>query len=226
MTLAYAFQEEFSSRKKHVKRYLALVLASERRTKLLSMPISDMSNNVLRAGTFLVLYNLVEASVRNAIEAIHDELNQQRVRFETLRPSLRREIVKGFMKNGSADRDMNMRDVPCEFVTAALNVQDHFSGNVDARLVREIAEIYGFSYDTQRTKTRNGAQLLTVKNIRNDLAHGVKSYDQVGRDYTARTLLDISLRTTIYTEEILSNVAAFLNEKTYLEVPPPAQAAA
>jgi len=110
-------------------------------------------------------------------------------------------------------------------VAISLDVEDHFSGNVDARRVREIGALYGFSTDTDKSRTRAGADLLTIKNVRNDLAHGQKTYDEVGRDYTFKELLEISCRSSAYVKAILDNIAVYLDGDGFLE-PDPTVAAA
>jgi hypothetical protein len=142
-------------------------------------------------------------------------MSAERVPFGELSPRLRREIVKGFMRNGNPDVHDKMSDVPVEFVTASLDVDYHFSGNVDAKKIREIGNTYGFSIETDTTITHNGKDLLVVKTHRNDLAHGDKTYDEVGRDFTARDLIGIGFRTMAYVEAILRNVSDYLNQKTY-----------
>lgn len=38
-----------------------------------------------------------------------------------------------------------------------------FSGNVDAQKIRDVASIYGFSSQTDRSKTHNGGNLVNIK---------------------------------------------------------------
>ena len=216
------FQAEFMVRRNHLKRYLALVCRTERqflssRAFVTHSFHAEMTLNVLRAGAFLVLYNLVEASARNAIEAIHDELNTKRVPFGILRASIRRHVIKGFKKHGNPDKEMNMADVPCELVSASLNVDDHFSGNVDAKLLKMIGAIYGFSTATDSLLTRDGYDLLIIKETRNDLAHGLKTYDDVGRQYLAKDLLGMSMRSTAFVSDILNSIARYLDDSRFLE---------
>jgi hypothetical protein len=63
-----------------------------------------------------------------------------------------------------------------------------FSGNIDAREIRETAKSYGFSDKTDGMKTQNGNDLLKIKTNRNDLAHGDKSFSDVGKDASAEEL--------------------------------------
>lgn len=218
--MTHSFQTEFMDRRNHVKRYLAVVSKTERELQKASWKLSEDRLNVLRAGSFLILYNLIEAAARSSIEAIHDKMKLSQVPFQSLRRSIRREVIKGFKKRGNPDIHRDMIDVPVELVAAALDVDDQFSGNVDARKFREIADIYGFSTASDTRVTHDGAELLTIKNIRNDLAHGLKSYEEVGRDYPIKLLLDIGVRAGAYTAAILNNVARYLDAEEFREAAP------
>lgn len=220
--MTYFFQNDFQRRRSQVKRYFAVVSSAERRLRLSgAKQIETDRLHVLRAGTFLILYNLVEASSRAALQEIHDTMAAQRVPFAELNIGIRREVIKGFKRNGDPDTHVIMADLPVDFVSASLDVEYHFSGNVDAKLIRGLAMVYGFSSTTDNSITRGGNDLLTVKNLRNDLAHGDKTYDEVGRSHTTRDLLEIGVRTIAYVSSILDNVAKYLDEQGYRSDPDP-----
>jgi predicted phage tail protein len=92
-----------------------------------------------------------------------------------------------------------------------------FSGNVDAQKIKEIAQHYGFSTDTEARRTKNGADLLTVKYNRNQLAHGWESFGNIGREKNAPELLEIQKRVVRYLKEILQNIEKYLNNQEYLD---------
>lgn len=50
--------------------------------------------NTLKAQVFLLLYNLIEATMRESISYIHDILTEREISFNQLREELRREILK------------------------------------------------------------------------------------------------------------------------------------
>jgi len=169
----------------------------------------------LRGGTFLLLYNLVEASMRGAVEAIHDEITITSTPFDKLSDSLRREVVRLF-KNTADPQMYATKDVPAEFVSLALSYSVKMSGSVDAKSIRSFGKIYGFSCQTDHAKTSGGADLLSIKSNRNDLAHGLKTFEEVGRNYTARDLIDITRRSTQFMSEILANIDTFLEKAAYV----------
>ena len=91
-----------------------------------------------------------------------------------------------------------------------------FSGNVDSRKIKDIADLYGFSYETDPLKTQNGNDLLRIKNNRNDLAHGFKSFEEVGRSTNTEELLEIKDRVINYLQGIVENIEEYILKQEYL----------
>jgi len=58
---------------------------------------------------------------------------------------------------------------------------------------------------------------VTIKGNRNDLAHGLKTFEEVGRDFTAANLLTLSRRSMRYMGEILTHIADYIDNDGYLE---------
>ncbi|MEP7240469.1 MAG: MAE_28990/MAE_18760 family HEPN-like nuclease [Devosia sp.] len=206
--------DDFAQRRRQVRQYLSIVLSIERSTPLgKSSRFKEARLMTVRAGTFLLLYNLIEATLRGAIGEIRDEISA--IPFGTLSADLRKEIVRLFRSPGVVDPHL-MQDVSAEFVPFAFTVGVKMSGSVDARSIREFGKTYGFSCNTDNSKTAGGIDLLTIKDNRNDLAHGLKTFEEVGRDYPAQDLVEIVRRSTHYMAEISSNVEQFLDAKAYV----------
>jgi hypothetical protein len=91
---------------------------------------------------------------------------------------------------------------------------------VDAREIKKIADHYSFSGLTNARKTRNGENLLVVKSNRNDLAHGIKFFEKVGRDKMIEELLEIKEEVVEYLRQILENIRDYLDNEEYLELSP------
>lgn len=217
--MTYPFEDDYRRRRGQVRRYFALVSSTERSQSSVKIDIDRL--HILRAGSFLIIYNLIEATARAGVQAIHDDMAAKRVPFHDLNDGIRKEVVKGFKRNGNADKHSDLPDLPVDIVSVSLDVEAHFSGNVDARLLKNIADLYGFSIDADRSKTQDGADLLTIKTTRNDLAHGDKTYDDVGRGYTARNLLEIGTRSLAYMEAFIGSVSEYLSAEGYRRPRPP-----
>ncbi|MGB6537476.1 MAG: MAE_28990/MAE_18760 family HEPN-like nuclease [Xanthobacteraceae bacterium] len=215
------FLDSFNDRKRQVRHYLAIVVAAERKAALGKTTITQERRLLtLRAGTFLLLYNLIEATTRIAIDAIHDRIVTERVPFTLLNLELRKEVLRRFIVGADPTKNHTMADFPIEFVAIALDQGIKLSGNVDAKRIRGLAQCYGFSSDTTQEQTWLGADLLTIKSQRNALAHGFQSYEDIGRDYPARELLAISRRSMAYMAEMLRNISTYLDGSGYREAKP------
>ena len=210
---------DFEDRRRQVRHYLAIVLDSERAAPAGSASFAQERRLLtLRAGTFLLFYNLIEASTRAAIEAIHDRIRTDQESFDRLIPCLRKETVRRFKKHANVESHQDLLPgFPSAFVAVAMAESADFSGNVDAKVIRGLGMTYGFSCVTP-PETWDGSDLVTIKAVRNDLSHGRKTFEEVGRDYPATELLAISRRALPYMRCILGNVSEYLDEKRYLEV--------
>ena len=173
----------------------------------------------LKANGLLLLYNLVESTMRNAIVAIFDELKNQAISFDQLKPKIKMIVLQN-LKNRSPEKiHLQINQISTDIIIATFDGEKLFSGNVDARLIKEIAEKYGFSYQTDFAKTKNGQNLVVIKRNRNDLAHGIKSFEQVGGYQTLEELLEMKEEVVEYLTQILQNIRDYLDNEEYLELP-------
>lgn len=219
--------QDFNERSKEVSKYFMFLKSLEQGTTKLTMDgkggvpkIKEIDSELiktLKANGFLLLYNLVEATMRNAIEAIFDELQLQRVSYDKIRPGLKKIVLKNLQKKNPDEIFSSITAISLDIIAVGFDKTKLFSGNVDAKKIRETANSYGFSHITNPTKTYNGRDLLIIKTNRNDLAHGWKSFAEVGRDQTADELLEIKNNTVRYLREILQNIEQYLSNKDYLD---------
>jgi len=179
---------------------------------------SVQSGPMLKATGFLVLYNLAEASMRDGVTAIHDAMKSTGVSFDQLRPDLRRVIAKNAV-DGGVGQLAHFTDLATDIVCKTFDATRVFSGNVDAKAIREVARKYGFDH---RVPDQGGAgdSLLMVKTARNDLGHGIKSFVEVGREHSVADMLRTRDDVVRYLRAIVSNIAVFIENRGYLAASP------
>src|SRR6266498_158988 len=56
-------------------------------------PIDDLLLKTLKATGFLLLYNLVESTIANAIQSIYDDLGNKKVSFSKVREDFRKIVL-------------------------------------------------------------------------------------------------------------------------------------
>lgn len=181
--------------------------------------IDSELEKTLKASGFLILYNLVESTMRNAIETIFEELRSKGISFDQVRPELKKIVLRNLQRRKPDKVLSKIVAISVDVITAGFDKEELFSGNIDGKLIKETANRYGFSFDTDHIKTGGGHDLLTVKSNRNDLAHGIKSFAEVGRDKSMDDLFKIKRKVVKYLRQILQNIEAYLANREYLDSP-------
>jgi hypothetical protein len=213
-----AVQQEFTDREREVTRYFAFLrsfadgeVSFTAQSFFRATGERDELFKTLKANGFLLLYNLVESALKNCIEAIFDELKLRAVSFDHCRAELRRIVLRNAKKRDVDKVIQDLSLISIDLAFATFRKDELVSGNVDARLVRDFAADYGF----EAPKGKSDG-LLTVKTNRNDLAHGLKSFSEVGRDFDLQRLEDIMAEVTTFLRALLDSVANYITSKSYL----------
>jgi hypothetical protein len=217
---------DFQTRSKEVEGYFRFVLRlAKQEVALQTNDGTDGYSNheheellkTFKATCYLLLYNLVESTMRNAIEAIFDELQAKRASFDNCREELRREILKNFKKRDTDKLLPKLLSLANDVVHETFERSETFAGNLDARMIRLTAKRFGFA----EPAGNKFWMLQTVKDVRNDLAHGVKSFADVGRNASPSDLELARTQTVEILTETLQNIESYLKRQEYLSNPQP-----
>jgi hypothetical protein len=183
-------------------------------------------SETMKANGFLLLYNLAESCTSGAIENIYTSIKRDDITYDQLRKELKIEIIKSLKENVGASPFVEMTSlIANDIVFNCFDRNKLFSGNVDARELKKIALKYGFSSSITAYQDSEGnmssintGHILTVKNKRNDLAHGIYSFKDCGREYTIQDLTSIKTHVVEYLRQVLDNIEEYINNKEYLLV--------
>jgi hypothetical protein len=173
---------------------------------------------IMKANGFLLLYNLIEATIRNSISAILNSISADKLTYKLVSDSLKKlwinqEINKtkdiSKIKEKVAElSEKILNDKLLEFSNECINV----SGNIDAQKIREIAKKFGY------LEPKDGRGLQTIKDKRNQLAHGEFTFTDIGKNYTSNDLINYKLEVISFIENVLNNVEAYINTKGYKNI--------
>src|SRR5262245_54379183 len=228
-----ALLQSFEERALELSAYFKFIELIEKDAAALTLPkkrtwkvrkVDEKILRILKANFFLLLYNLVEASIREGFVSIYKAVEVEECTVGELTPALRKLWIDAEftrMSAASANQD-SYRTVARKLVQgivddikATLDVTAlRFAGNLDAAKIREVCDAHGVSHKTDK-RTRGGEKLLVVKNRRNALAHGDLSFVECGRDYTVAELGEIKVQAFWYLKSILRNIDRFNARKTY-----------
>ena len=176
----------------------------------------------MRSNCFLLLYNLVESSVRNGILSVYDSIHDDSLKYEELSERIQeiwlthqtsqaniseksiKTLLKGLMKEVSEGNQIVLKD-------DAINI----SGNLDYDNIQKIINTYGFFGRITVDKKHIKSALYKVKQERNLLAHGNKSFCQSGEIITMSELTNIKDNISKYLSELLLNIETYIDNKKY-----------
>jgi len=219
-------KEDLETRKQEIIEFLNLIRFLEDTKKITSIEGQDHSINIrlictLKANIFLLLYNLIESTMRESINYIHEKIDAKEVLFNELRDELRKEILRRVKsKNISLDNLCKniATNISTQILTASFKDSYIFSANIDHQEICKQAKIYGFDTQTDYKDTAHGEPLEKIKRNRNDLAHGNASFSKVGEAYTYQDLNILTTQTIKYLEKIIEHISSYINRQAYLVI--------
>jgi len=212
-----SFLREYYRGKREVRKYIAVLKSVEATLSEEDQRKRREELSIFRAGAILVTYNTIESACRLAVQELYDELESKSVEFPRLKPEFRMRIVKDFKKIAGATRDFDMTNVAVDLMVRSFDSEKLFSGNVDAREIRRQWRELGVELVFDAQSTNSGEDMLTVKTQRNNLAHGVFPFSEVGRQFTTRDIQDISRRALLFLKYALMSVESHLEQELYLQ---------
>ena len=212
---------EFKDRKNEIKIYIDFITISEH-NDIIYKTINDNGidkselRRIFLANTYLLLYNLVESTIRNTIQEIYDHLKDNRITFDLLKSNIKKTIFKGLRVKSPTNITNQIRSITTDIISISFDPDNISNGNLDARKIRKIANNYCFPDSTPYLECKNGEKLLEIKNKRNDLSHGIISFSECGRDIAIGDLTNAFNETSSYLENIIENVRGYLDSQSYL----------
>lgn len=174
----------------------------------------------LKANGYILIYNIVESTSSRAIDAIHEAIRTTGVGFDELNLGVQKVALRHFRRALKGGNETVLRkNSPIHVAMANLGYDrdELFSGNVDRRKIVEKSEEYGF---TLTTDTSIGHTLLAIKNTRNALAHGEKSFEECGQETSIESLIRYFKDAEDFLTEVLRSVEEYIERKLYLNTPP------
>ena len=223
-------KQDFENRKAEIENYFKFLLLFDKdETKLqfengnsiVLEKIEPQFQTILIANAFLILYNLIESTIRNSIIEIYSIILNEQICYERLSENLQKIWIKQSidkLKEGNFRPD-TLRDNIYNFAQDILNKNVielskenmDFSGNLDAKQIRKLATKFGFNSPS------NGRNLEEIRNKRNRLAHGEQTFYDVGKDFSVNDLNMMKMEVIIFLSEVIENIENYINEQKYLK---------
>lgn len=189
--------------------------------------VSQTVHNILKANMFLLLYNLVESSFKNALENICIKIKNDNLKYKDVIPEIKKIWIEkqynNFENINNRQKSKFIMDkidsiaediIAIEFYSNDEKTKnDDISGNIDARAINKINAKYGAR--VENNLEIDTTSLLTVKTNRNNLAHGHQTFSKCGRESPLPKLEDIKNDSIEYMRFILEHIKEFIENKQY-----------
>lgn len=230
------FIQDFQGRVAEIENYFKLVNEMEklasRSGRSIAFPtgssytVDEELQKIMKSHGYLLLYNLIESSIRNGIKAIHDEIAIKQLTYQELHPK----IQKLWLLN---DLSKSFRDVTIKKERIADNLQEAIkvvldntvvtldpnnipiSGNLDAQTIKGLMESYGVFGSLPFSEKIINPVLNFVVKIRCDLAHGNVSFSEATNQILWSKLLEDKEKIVSYLEQVLNNIENYIDNQRY-----------
>lgn len=200
-------------------------------------PIRSTLLDTMKANAFLLIYNLIESTFRQSLEAVGRYAERHDHSYDVLSGKMQMHLLKQ-LKSDSVRKDVIEKHnsdflLSSAIIKAGLSASLTDGGNITYRYINEFAKTIGLNAG-EEPKVDFGSKfepLFHVKERRNDLAHGHLSFMGCGGQVTIDQLKVIRDEVVKYLAQYLDNVELFLESKAHLKEsmrpqPPAAQPAA
>ena len=175
--------------------------------------VSQQVQCCLKGQTLVVLYNLVESTVCECLNFIYDSVADDNLTYADLTDEMRIMWTASCRRAKRPEKDLSeaaKMSLNVTFSEIAVNT----SGNIDIRKIFDIFKDHGCELDGSK-RERFGQSFLTVKNKRNQLAHGNVSFSQCGSAFLYRELNQIRQDIESFLAIVVDTTKKFVEEKKY-----------
>lgn len=186
-------------------------------------PISVDLIRILKSNAFLLLYNVMEACIKNCLNQIFESIRAESLSYGDVAEQVRGIWASQQMARYRDATDENlktrMKAIADNILASAiidLNEKiTKISGNIDAGVIRKFAEEYGF--DSTIPDSSRGDCLKDIKDARNHLAHGELTFIDRGKNLPVTTLLQYRADVEHYLDHVITNVDNYITARKYAQ---------
>jgi len=212
----------YDDRKSEIEFYYSIMLELEHNSQIIRTLDNSKFLRILKSNFLLMLYNLVEACIVSGMMEIYENLRNNPSSYATLITEI--QTIWSNHKIGKVYSNVAGRtayeDCVQAIITQVITNQPiilsrdglGISGNLDARVIKRLCDKHRIRY----VASDDDGCLKTVKEKRNNLAHGDESFGDCARDMTLTDLEHIKDEVCNFIKSILDGMKDYYDNKQYL----------
>ena len=237
-----SFEDVYISRKKEIENYVQMMRFIEKKelekndegdtafdiffcpkTGGIDLTYQELIN-IFKSNLSLMSYNIIEYTVANLIDSIYDEIRIQNLSYVDVNESIKKLWKKTILKavndpNANFNTFIKKNDEIIDYIIEKkplfLTSRDSLSvGNLDAEKIKETFDNHGVQLPSSSGNFRPDI-FKSVKQKRNDLAHGTVSFVEAVQNDSIHDLEDNVKIIIGFLDELIETVKIYLNESKY-----------
>jgi hypothetical protein len=193
--------------------------------KIDNLVIDNSKIDTLRSTSYLLLYNLTESTIYNSITTIFDSIKDNDVKYFDMIEEVQKYWLNNLYKHDDKKRKetiietiMNVANQIFNNTIELASNEISYGGSLDADTIFKTAKSMKIQIDNiHRVYDKNihGQSLVNIKNKRNWLAHGEKSFSEVGSISTFADLLEAKNHVQLFLDEFINSVETYIQNQSY-----------
>jgi hypothetical protein len=229
-------KEEFEKRAAEIDSYYEILEIIEHESAKISaydidaakeriLLINASKTDTLRSTSYLLLYNLIESTIYNSITSVFDEIKDNKLKYFDIIENLQKYWINNIYKHDDKKRKETIIETIMKVANQIFNDtielasnEINYGGSLDAKAILATAEsmkINTVSILRIYNKNTHGQTLLDIKKKRNWLAHGEKSFIEVGSSTTYLQLVEAKKYVFNFLEAFIFAVEDYITNKHY-----------
>lgn len=190
-----------------------------------NISINSSKIDTLRSTSYLLLYNLIESTIYNSIITIFDEIKDNELKYFDVIEDIQKYWLNNIYKHDEKRKKetivgtmMKMADQIFTNTIELASNEINYGGSLDAQSIFATAKSMKIAVGNIRRiydESLHGQILIDVKKKRNWLAHGEKSFIEVGSTTTFSQLKDAKKYICDFLDEYIISVETYLTNKHF-----------
>lgn len=192
------------------------------------LQINSSKVDTLRSTTYLLLYNLIESTVYNSVISIFDEISDKGLKYFDIVEDVQKYWLNNLYKHDDKKKKetiietiMNVAiQIFNDTIVLASN-EINYGGSLDAKTIFATAKSMRIDVGNVRRiydENKHGQTLKEIKQKRNWLAHGEKSFIEVGSTSSYGQLEEAKSNVFDFLSEFISAVESYISNQQYKKI--------
>jgi hypothetical protein len=183
---------------------------------------SDLSR-ILKANAVLIIYNLIEATIKNGLWELFENMKLDNLAYPALIEQIQLLWIDQRIKLEFKTKDETINSQIMNVIDAAMKQSLTYyrdkkllkfdAGTLDVRGINTTFKRHGLSAISAHSLISES--FSNIKTNRNNLAHGDKTFIDCGRDYSFRDLRTIKIHVERFLMKSLMEIKTFIDTKKY-----------